>query len=154
MVSGRWLSVLAAPPLSRHPPSQKLAERQLNATREASLCPADELLTRLGTNLGGLTEQEAEERLESYGLNQVAQEKPPTWYAQLYHSFRNAFVVLLVVLAGISYATGDREAAIIITVMLLLSALLRFFQERRSTVAAEKLRAMVKVTATVFRRED
>jgi Mg2+-importing ATPase len=151
----RSSSAVAAPSIPKAGKTPAERDSRIDkAIREASLCPVDELLTRLGTNLGGLSEQEAEERLESYGLNQVAQEKPPTWYAQLYHSFRNAFVVLLVVLAGISFATGDREAAIIISVMLLLSALLRFFQERRSTVAAEKLRAMVKVTATVFRRED
>jgi Mg2+-importing ATPase len=120
--------------------------------RDASGTPAAELMAQLGTTPLGLTNAEAEERLEKYGPNRVASERPPHWYVQLGHSFTNPFVLLLLVLAAVSLIAGDIQATIIISTMVIIGVVLRFYQERRSTVAAEKLRAMVKVTATVIRR--
>jgi P-type Mg2+ transporter len=119
----------------------------------AAAAPAGELLRELGTTPLGLTAAEAEERLEKYGPNRVAHERPPHWYVHLGHSFTNPFVLLLLVLAAVSLVAGDIQATIIISTMVVIGVSLRFYQERRSTVAAEKLRAMVKVTATVLRRD-
>jgi len=110
------------------------------------------LLKSMRSSREGLTDDEAGERLGSYGFNEVAHEGPPRWYAQLLHSFNNPFILLLIGLATLSYLTGDIEATIIISVMVLISGLLRFFQEFRSSQAAEKLKAMVSTTATVSRR--
>src|SRR5262245_56818826 len=121
--------------------------------REACCSSPNDLLAQLGTTPQGLNEDEAEERLEKYGPNRVAHERPPHWYVHLGHSFANPFVLLLLVLAAISLIAGDIQAAIIISTMVVIGVSLRFYQERRSTVAAERLRAMVKVTATVLRRD-
>jgi Mg2+-importing ATPase len=123
------------------------------ALRAASVATETNLLARLATSAGGLSDEEAAARLEEQGPNQVAQERPPTWYQQIYHAFRNPFVLLLMVLAGVSLATDDVPATIIISVMVLVSVLLRFVQERRSVVAVERLKAMVKVTGTAVRRD-
>src|ERR1700687_61198 len=120
--------------------------------RDASGTPVAELLAQLGPTPRGRTNAEAEERLEKYGPNRVASERPPRWYVQLGHSFTNPFVLLLLVLAAVSLIAGDIQATIIISTMVIIGVALRFYQELRSTVAAEKLRAMVKVTATVIRR--
>lgn len=37
----------------------------------------DQTLSKLNANLNGLTEEDARERLELYGINQVAHEKAP-----------------------------------------------------------------------------
>jgi Mg2+-importing ATPase len=58
---------------------------------------------------------------------------------------------LLAVLALVSFATGDARAAIVMTAMIVLGVGLRFAQEARADAAAEKLRAMIQVTATVVR---
>nr|WP_269149236.1 magnesium-translocating P-type ATPase [Fischerella thermalis] len=55
-------------------------------------------------------------------------------------------------LAVVSYLTEDVEATIILTIMVVVSGVLRFVQEYRSTQAAEKLKALVSTTATVKRR--
>jgi len=122
--------------------------------REAARTPAEDLFRVYQTGPNGLSEQDAAERLEQYGPNQVAHERPPTWYVQLWHGFANAFSALLATLAAVSLATGDRESAVIIGAMVLLSGLLRFFQERRASLAAQKLQEMVRVTCTVVRRDD
>ncbi len=48
----------------------------------------------------------------------------------------------------------DLTKVIIIMTMVLLSSLLRFWQEHRSAKSAEALKAMVRTTATVLRREQ
>jgi hypothetical protein len=88
---------------------------------------------------------------DEYGLNEVAHEKPPRWYVQLLHAFNNPFILLLLVLAVVSFLTGDLQATAIIAVMVLISVLLRFVQEYRSGRAAEQLKALVRTTATVSR---
>ena len=72
---------------------------------------------------------------------------------QLYHTVRNPFVILLMVLAAINFATGDVRAFSVMMIMVAISVLLRFTQEFRSSKEAQKLKAMVTTTATVLRQE-
>jgi Mg2+-importing ATPase len=64
---------------------------------------------------------------------------------------RNPLVILLAALSSISFATGDARAGTVMACMVVLSATLRFVQEARADAAAAKLKAMIHVTATVFR---
>jgi Mg2+-importing ATPase len=59
--------------------------------------------------------------------------------------------LLLLSLAGVSVARGDHESAGMIVAMVLLSLTLALVQERRSSAAAQRLRAMVRTTAMVLR---
>ncbi len=145
----RGESTVAPVSAGPRPVSNEIGKR----VRDASVTSVNELLAHLGTTPQGLTDAEAEERLEKYGPNRVAHERPPHWYIQLGHAFTNPFVLLLLVLAAVSFIAGDIQATIIIATMVAIGVLLRFYQERRSTVAAEKLRALVKVTAAVVRRD-
>ncbi|HEV3384194.1 MAG TPA: magnesium-translocating P-type ATPase [Gemmata sp.] len=108
-------------------------------------------LAFLNSTQDGLSQVEALSRRAREGLNEIASEKPPNWLIQLLHAFNVPFNYLLLALALISFITEDYRAAIVITVMVILSGSLRFWQEYRSNVAAEKLRALVRTTATVSR---
>jgi Mg2+-importing ATPase len=121
--------------------------------RWAAAADTPAVLDRLEASPLGLDEDEVARRQQRYGLNRVAHEEVPRWWAQLCHSVRNPFVILLAIIASVSLATGDRPAATIIAAMVTLSVALRFFQERRSVVAAARLRALVSVTATAIRRD-
>ena len=112
------------------------------------------LLAALSTSTAGLNEQEIAERLYRDGVNEVSHEKPPHWTLQLLHAFKNPFIVVLLVLAGVQLATDHTNLTgpTIISVMVSISVLLSFIQEYRSSKAAEKLKAMVRNTATVTRR--
>ena len=127
--------------------------RAIEGLREAARLSPERLYALHQSGPSGLASHFAAERLEDEGENQVAHERPPAWWMQLWHGFANAFSALLAVLATVSLATGDRESAIIIGVMVLLSGLLRFAQERRASLAAQKLQEMVRVTCTAIRRE-
>lgn len=112
-----------------------------------------EVLQTLNTSNQGLLESEAKERLKKFGFNEIAHERAPSWYILLLRNFANPFVVLLMFLATVSFFIGEVDAVYIISIMVLLGVTMRFFQEYRSNLAAEKLRALVSTKATVLRHE-
>ena len=110
----------------------------------------------------GLTEDQVEEKLLAGGLNEVHHEKAPSWLKQLFEAFVNPFIGVLLIIATVSFVLdvlmapkGEEDYKTVITVgiMVMISSLLRFFQEFRSNQAAEKLKSMVKTTATVQRKD-
>ena len=109
------------------------------------------VLERLGSSYDGVSEEEAARRLARYGPNVVASDERHTRLRLLLRACLNPLVLLLAVLAIVSLATGDVRAAAVMTVMIVLGISLRFAQEARADAAAEKLRAMIRVTATVLR---
>jgi Mg2+-importing ATPase len=123
-------------------------------------CTPDDALTQLDTARSGLTPEQVEERLKRYGHNEVTHEKPPTWYFQLFHAFLTPFNGVLFAVSVVSFfsdvifaAPEDRtfRTIIVLISMVLLSTLLRFWQEFRSNKAAEELKAMVSSTTAVLR---
>ncbi|WP_243048098.1 magnesium-translocating P-type ATPase [Dyella sp. RRB7] len=112
------------------------------------------LYAALDTSAAGLNEEQIAERLDRDGANEVSHEKPPHWSLQLLRAFKNPFIIVLLVLAAVQLFTdaSDLTGPIIIAVMVGISVLLSFTQEYRSSKAAEKLKAMVRNTATVTRR--
>jgi len=119
--------------------------------RDAATQDTAEILQRLNTSLAGLSEEEAAERLDVFGPNEVAQERKHEWLHRLWLAVRNPLVILLTILATVSYATGDLRAGTVMLLMVVLGVSLRFVQETKANNAAAKLKAMIKVTATVVR---
>jgi Mg2+-importing ATPase len=123
-----------------------------SALLDASKGPVRSVFEALGTAPEGLTELEVQEHLETYGRNTVAHERATAWPRMLLNNFRNPFILVLFVLGSVSYATGDLKGTAVVSVMVVVSVVMRFLQEFRSSRAAEALRAMVRTTATVTRR--
>ena len=111
------------------------------------------LIDNLGTHTDGLSEAEAEALRQQHGLNEVEHEQPLSCWVHLWHCYKNPFNLLLTLLAAVSLATDDVQAAVVIGTMVLLSTVLRFWQEAKSNKAADGLKAMVSNTATVMRRD-
>lgn len=105
---------------------------------------------QLHTTLDGLTTEEVKQRQTLFGFNELTGEQY-IWQKQLLKILINPFVLLLTVLAVVSYLTGDLEAALVMASMVVLSSSLTFFQEFRSNKAAESLKQMVSTKATVNR---
>lgn len=110
---------------------------------------------------GGITDDMASERRQKFGLNEIQHQKAPKWYIQLIKAFANPFIYILLVIAAVSFVLDvwlaspddrDYKTVLVVSIMVLISALLRFIQEYRSNAAAEKLKGMVKTTATVLRK--
>ena len=123
--------------------------------RAAATQETAETLQRLATTAAGLSEAEAETRLQTYGPNEVAQEKKHSWLWRLWIAALNPLVILLSILAIITFATAeeasDYVSGTVMVIMVVLGLTLRFIQETKADTAAAKLKAMIKVTATVLR---
>ncbi|MDR2000224.1 MAG: magnesium-translocating P-type ATPase, partial [Zoogloeaceae bacterium] len=111
------------------------------------------LLEQLNSHWEGLSADQAETIRDEVGPNLVEHEKPLSWWQHLWYCYKTPFDLLLTLLAIISFVTDDMQATIVIGTMVVLSVAIRFWQERKSNIAADKLKAMVSNTATVMRRD-
>lgn len=132
---------------------------------EESKNTLEKTLLNLGASRKGLSTIDAEERLISNGPNEVAHDKVPPAFIQLLLAFNNPFIYVLMALSAINFYTDfwlpyskgeetDLTGVIIVVTMVLISGVMRFWQEYHSNKAAEALKAMVKTTATVLRRSS
>src|ERR1041385_4986847 len=118
---------------------------------EVARMQGDDVLAKFRTSLSGLSESEAQNRLAESGPNEMVHERERGSITRFMHTLRNPLVILLSVLAVISFATADIRSGVVMSLMVVLGVVLRFVQESRADSAAAKLKAMISVTATVVR---
>ena len=118
----------------------------------------EEFIETFKVNTDGLSTSQAEQRINKYGLNEIRQTKPKRWYHYFFASLFTPFNCILLGIIFVLYYTDVVLAStpsyaniIVVTVLVLASTLLEFFEEYRSNKAAEKLKEMVATTATVLR---
>jgi len=140
-----------APKAGEKKSAKTISDPTGTTSQETLTLPIDELLSRLKTSQSGLTSQEAKNRLEIYGYNELAKSKKRTKIAEFLLHFRSPLVIMLLIAGSISGFTGDIVDATIIFSIVLLSVALDFYQESKAEVAAEALREKVPTTATVLR---
>ncbi|HMV85408.1 MAG TPA: magnesium-translocating P-type ATPase [Blastocatellia bacterium] len=99
----------------------------------------------------GFSTAEAKRRLAMYGANEIAPRAVRSALVEFLLHFTNPLVLILLVASAVSVFAGEATNAVIIAVIILLSVLLDFIQERRSNKAAAALRASVALHATVIR---
>lgn len=133
--------------------SMKKEERKSKEIQLKKMAVLDEkkLFNMLGITNESITSTEAEERLEKYGTNEVASQKPTRWPRLLLQSFEDPFTYVLLLLFVVSLFTKDYEAATVMILMVLFSAGIRFVQEYRSQKASLALKEMIENTAAVIR---
>ena len=118
---------------------------------EAANSESAAVCTILETSPEGLTTVEAAARQKEFGPNVLAKDQRVGAVTLLRRAMINPLVVLLAVLATISFATGDVRAAAVMSAMIALGVGLKFVQEARADGAAARLKAMISVKATVLR---
>ncbi len=119
----------------------------------------DELLSEFGVEAQrGLSDGEARARLEDYGKNELAADKPPPHWRKFLGQFQNVLVILLLIATAIS--TGlwlfERESALpyeamAIFAVVMLNAVMGYIQESRAEEAVAALRQMSAAHANVIR---
>jgi P-type Mg2+ transporter len=141
-------------PYGSKPAVAPVSKRIRPQTLDAAYSLPEELFRSLRTSEQGLTETEARNRLAEYGYNSVAYDRPVSVFWQLCRNFTNPFVALLSGLSVVSFLLGNSAAGALILLMVIISVLLRFVQEFRSTRTVARLRALVSTTVTVSRLTD
>jgi Mg2+-importing ATPase len=110
-----------------------------------------ELLNRLQATVSGLTTDEANKRLISFGTNRLKPKKRSDAFTLLLSQFKSPIIIILLFATGLSFFLHDPADALIILIIVLVSGLLGFWQEHSASDAIEKLLAIVQIKAVVFR---
>ena len=101
--------------------------------------------------LAGLSAAEAAARLVSHGSNQLASKAPrPTWL-KFTDQFRNFLIIVLLCAALLAGLVGDLKNAVVIAMVVLLNAMLGFYQEHRAEAALAALKNLLAPSARVRR---
>ena len=104
----------------------------------------EELMEALEASEKGLSEEEANRRLQEFGPNELVERKRTTPLQIFVGQFKDIFVIMLLVAIGISIVVGEIVDASTIGAIVVLNAVVGFVQEYRSERAME---AMKKLTA-------
>ncbi|MBV8159691.1 MAG: cation-transporting P-type ATPase [Acidimicrobiia bacterium] len=117
----------------------------------------------LDTSPRGLTTDEAVARVERYGPNELPRAKGKPVIFKFFVQFTDLFAVVLIVASAITFLAygiqqphdvGNLQLAIAIMGVVLLNAVIGFFQEYSAERTAEALQAMVPKTCRVIRGGD
>ncbi|HUE86110.1 MAG TPA: cation-translocating P-type ATPase [Vicinamibacterales bacterium] len=111
----------------------------------------EDVFQRVGTREGGLSPDEARQRLRQYGPNELAAfEQTSAWHT-LAAQFKNVLVLILLAATVVSGLTGHALEAVVIAVIVLFAVVLGFVQEYRAERSLEALCRMAAPTAHVLR---
>ena len=110
-----------------------------------------EVFQKLDSGYKGLTTEEAGQRLVSNGPNQLEETKRKTLAGIFFSQFKDVMVLVLLAAAVISGVIGDLADTIVILVIVVLNALLGFFQEYRAEKAMQALKQMAIAQTRVYR---
>jgi len=103
------------------------------------------------SSANGLTKQTAQDKLQEFGENILAEKKKqPTWMLFLLQ-FKDFMILVLIVAAIISGIAGEMTDTIIILVIVILNAIVGFVQEYRAEKAMEALKKLATPNINVIR---
>jgi Mg2+-importing ATPase len=143
-------AVLPKRPFAAHP-HERAAIRVSPLLLESAGIEPGAVYALLRTRPEGLNVAEASARLAEHGPNVLAKDQRTSLGILLWRAVLNPLVLLLGVLATVSFATGDAPSAVVMAFMIVLSVGLKLFQEAKAGSAAAHLKAMISVNATVLR---
>ncbi len=101
--------------------------------------------------MGGLTSGQVAERRERYGPNELEEQATTPPWRIFIMQFANTMIVVLLVAAVVMVAIGESTDSIVIGAIVILNALIGFFQEYRAEQAMAALRSMAAPQARVVR---
>lgn len=123
----------------------------LNKYSEISKKTKEEVLKEYNTSENGITENKATELLEKNGPNVVVKNEKKSRLYFLFNSFKDKFIIILIVLAIINYFLSDALSTYIILGIAVISALIRYFQDYSVYKFNQELKAKMYTTTNVVR---
>jgi Ca2+-transporting ATPase len=112
---------------------------------------ADSTLERLDSTRDGLSEADVEERLATFGTNELEDRGGRSSLQILVSQFRDLFTVILIVAAVISAFLEDWIEAVVILAIIVLNAVMGYVQEKKAEEAMAALKRMAVPEVTLVR---
>ena len=118
---------------------------------EISKLTTEEILTKYHTKEEGLTNKEAQKRLNSNGKNIVIKEVNRSIFYFIFNSLKEEFIIILLVLAVINFSLGDKLGSLVIVLIAIISMLIRVLEDYSANKYNKKLRSKIVSTTKVIR---
>jgi Ca2+-transporting ATPase len=132
--------------------SRTATDEKIRESRNAHALTAAEVLALLGVSaVGGLSDEEAKRRLDTYGRNTIVSRRKLSAPRLLLRQFQSPVVYLLATAAALALYFGEWEEGGAIGIVLALNALIGFFTELKAARSIEGLRALGVHSARVRR---
>ncbi|GAA4445561.1 calcium-translocating P-type ATPase, SERCA-type [Pontibacter saemangeumensis] len=112
---------------------------------------AEEALEKLQSRASGLTDEEAQLRLEEIGPNELTGTEGMNPLLLFLKQFKDFLILILFIAAGVAWYAGHMVDVYVIMGVIMFNAVLGFFQEYRAEKAIQALKSMIKQEATVRR---
>ena len=100
----------------------------------------DKVLKYFSSGIRGLSEEQAQERLAQYGPNEIGREREISLIRKFLSQFNSFIVYILIAAVFVSFILREYIDSAVIIVILIVNALLGFFQEYRAEKAMAALR--------------
>lgn len=111
----------------------------------------NDILNSLNTSANGLSEKEAEDRIDKFGENIFEEKKSTSKFMIFINQFKNPITMILIFAAILSIFLKDYSDGIIILIIIMISAFLSYRHESKASDAVKKLLSSVSVTSSVLR---
>ena len=110
-----------------------------------------EIMEILKTNRNGLKQEEVNERIKKYGLNELPKAKKDNIFKIFFSEFNDPIIWLLIVSIIFSFIVGEVVDACAIIFIILVDAIVGTIQEWKASKSAEALQDLIKVQVKVLR---
>ena len=111
----------------------------------------EEVFKRLQASEKGLSEAEAKDRLEKEGPNKLPEGKGLSRLEILLHQFKSPLIYILLVAAVVTAVLGEYIDTGVIGAVLILNAVIGYFQEAKAEKSMRALQGMVVPRAKALR---
>lgn len=116
---------------------------------------AEETSKELKTSLeNGINKEQAEERLQKYGPNELIRKEGPSFIEMFISQFKDFLILILIAASILSIIVGEVTDSIVIIAIVIINSALGVFQEYRASKAMEALKKMTAPHAKVIRNGE
>lgn len=112
---------------------------------------AKEVISELGSNVEGLSQEEVKKRISEYGLNKLKRTRQFNALKVLLSQFKSFLIIVLIFAAVLAFFMHSVIDSIVILVIVVLNAGIGFTQEYRAEKAIESLKKIMVPEAKVLR---
>jgi len=110
-----------------------------------------EIFDKFKASNNGLSSDDVKARIKEYGENKIERKQNWKWLKLIVGQFNDALVWILLVAAGLSFFFGEFRDVTIILVIVLLNAVIGFFQEFKAEKILDGIKKLTTDKAMVFR---
>lgn len=114
----------------------------------------DEILKEFSSSALGLDDTQVSLNREKYGENKLEEKEKKNLIEIFVEQFKDLLVIILILSALISAATGNMESTAVIIVVLILNAILGTFQTIKAQQSLESLKKLSSPSAKVIRQGE